>query len=1135
MEYRSWRASANALFLSAPDHCPSRSDALHTGVSLRFLQQLAATFPANVAGQLTTGQVVAKYLSRVGVIRGVPRPFTPEPPPSPTPPPHSLPRFLKPSLSFSVTHPTPSQPTPSLPTVPEPQTLPLHDLIPTQWLGPPTHYVVHAWTGKWLSLLHSVTRRLQQSGGDPLETAPGASYKPSSSASSSRSSGPGLPGSAAAAASQAVSGQPGPWPLGAAGGEGGGEVFVWLDVLALPQQVNAAGPGASEAAGLGPPPSLPLALVREALAGCSKGAVLVLDPEVQVLDRAWVGYETWVACFYCAHQHRNAAEPSLLLALPDGLDLTPVTSLLAQCSQGLDLSRMETSRAEDKLRIVAEVKRAMGVKRMQDLVGGSVSQALRSWLKWSGEVQETALFIGVLLQNSELALLHRYLHTVPGVCSDDQALQDIRDIFKVFDTDQTGELELSQFVSALEVSGFAAEEAAAVFDTVDTDGSGTVSKEEFEKWWIQLFELGGASAYLGVDTSYHSLVTNMESYLHLLASFWHREDLAASLRQLLERQQRKWEAGKVKLALAVPPYSLRGSYMEVMDVVVFKISHADYLAGGRLVFRLLQQNLDALALNEAPEHCMVPPEQLSSSMLQQLSLAWWLALLAELLERNPETLRDAHLLAHQANQLSRTGVDSDMFNAGDVWAYTRMARPKHTMAGVGWKTAGRLSIHQRQQLDQREAVVADMVKLKYGRDILMNNSLIAEASLSLSAWMASNRNGGHAPMTPAARMRAESQAAKPVAAPGTQTGRQAAAKGTKQSTEQMAQRYLRQKQVLTKPELPSLSNSKGEAQPGRPGGILNLSRRLGAMVKRLMAAESQRTSRTERMLRAQSSRRSSFERSAESCGSIQGTSSSGAPTSRPTLDPPRTQTPGPRSARSATDTGFASSSAHRHRRSSLVLLLDDTPTAQEEFAQLSRNLDAASGTPTGSTLYQRLQLSRSSCTLTGLEDAVAKLARSSVVPPGTPQGLSHSAEPSPSEPGPRGSWYGEAAVRGGGASPSSAAAAARAALGLAAEEAAEGPSAPRLARLSSCMGASFTSRTARRCSGIGGVGVLRPQPPPTALVDMGGAARRRSSLVLAAGLEQQEWAGVCPSPGGAAASWRPGGQGSPLPQVAGPR
>ncbi|GFH15623.1 EF-hand domain-containing protein, partial [Haematococcus lacustris] len=283
-----------------------------------------------------------------------------------------------------------------------------------------------------------------------------------------------------------------------------------------------------------------------------------------VLDRAWVGYETWVACFYCAHQHRNAAEPSLLLALPDGLDLTPVTSLLAQCSQGLDLSRMETSRAEDKLRIVAEVKRAMGVKRMQ-----------------------------------------------------------------VFDTDQTGELELSQFVSALEVSGFAAEEAAAVFDTVDTDGSGTVSKEEFEKWWIQLFELGGASAYLGVDTSYHSLVTNMESYLHLLASFWHREDLAASLRQLLERQQRKWEAGKVKLALAVPPYSLRGSYMEVMDVVVFKISHADYLAGGRLVFRLLQQNLDALALNEAPEHCMVPPEQLSSSMLQQLSLAWWLALLAE--------------------------------------------------------------------------------------------------------------------------------------------------------------------------------------------------------------------------------------------------------------------------------------------------------------------------------------------------------------------------------------------------------------------------------------------------------------------------------------------------------------------------
>ncbi|KAJ9517489.1 hypothetical protein QJQ45_024942, partial [Haematococcus lacustris] len=369
----------------------------------------------------------------------------------------------------------------------------------------------------------------------------------------------------------------------------------------------------------------------------------------------------------------------------------------------------------------------------------------------------------------------------------------------VFDTDQTGELELSQFVSALEVSGFAAEEAAAVFDTVDTDGSGTVSKEEFEKWWIQLFELGGASAYLGVDTSYHSLVTNMESYLHLLASFWHREDLAASLRQLLERQQRKWEAGKVKLALTVPPYSLRGSYMEVMDVVVFKISHADYLAGGRLVFRLLQQNLDALASERGPGalHGAARAAQLqhaaaavpgvvagtagrgAATALGAHQPQHQVLSHAPLLERNPETQRDAHLLAHQANQLSRTGVDSEMFSAGDVWAYTRMARPKHTMAGVGWKSAGRLSIHQRQQLDQREAVVADMVKLKYGRDILMNNSLIAEASLSLSAWMASNRNGGHAPMTPAARMRAESQAAKPVAAPGTQTGRQAAAKGTK--------------------------------------------------------------------------------------------------------------------------------------------------------------------------------------------------------------------------------------------------------------------------------------------------------------------------------------------------------------------
>ncbi|GFH15622.1 hypothetical protein HaLaN_11876 [Haematococcus lacustris] len=294
-------------------------------------------------------------------------------------------------------------------------------------------------------------------------------------------------------------------------------------------------------------------------------------------------------------------------------------------------------------------------------------------------------------------------------------------------------------------------------------------------------------------------------------------------------------------------------------------------------------------------------------------------------------------------------------------------------------------------------------------------------------------------------------------------------------------------QVLTKPELPSLSNSKGEAQPGRPGGILNLSRRLGAMHSKVIGAEKQH------QLPAIAS--------ADGCGEPTH-EPYGAHASCPELPPflIRTKRGVVRQHSGHVQLGrtnlapHAGPPPHADARSEI---------GAEEFAQLSRNLDAASGTPTGSTLYQRLQLSRSSCTLTGLEDAVAKLARSSVVPPGTPQGLSHSAEPSPSEPGPRGSWYGEAAVRGGGASPSSAAAAARAALGLAAEEAAEG--------------------------------VLRPQPPPTALVDMGGAARRRSSLVLAAGLEQQEWAGVCPSPGGAAASWRPGGQGSPLPQVAGPR
>ncbi|KAG2447935.1 hypothetical protein HYH02_007388 [Chlamydomonas schloesseri] len=67
--------------------------------------------------------------------------------------------------------------------------------------------------------------------------------------------------------------------------------------------------------------------------------------------------------------------------------------------------------------------------------------------------------------------------------ANDKLLAEIQGVFVVFDDDQSGELDEDEFVSAMELTGHTAAEAAGIFHQIDTDGSGAVSWEEFRTWY----------------------------------------------------------------------------------------------------------------------------------------------------------------------------------------------------------------------------------------------------------------------------------------------------------------------------------------------------------------------------------------------------------------------------------------------------------------------------------------------------------------------------------------------------------------------------------------------------------------------------------------------------------------------------
>ncbi|GFH32559.1 EF-hand domain-containing protein, partial [Haematococcus lacustris] len=196
----------------------------------------------------------------------------------------------------------------------------------------------------------------------------------------------------------------------------------------------------------------------------------------------------------------------------------------------MDITRAAAAQPQDKLRIIAEIKHTVGLNRMHRLLPESLMRSARAGLRWGGSLCRISMYCAILLKNNEQAQAQALLHAIPEIHDDEKTLQDIRDVFKVYDTDGSGELDRDEFVEVLGVAGFTSDEAHSIFGKVDTDGGGSVSLVEFEKWWIESQRQQSTRYQHGVELTLDALLVNLKAMIALLerqqlhshVAFYHR-------------------------------------------------------------------------------------------------------------------------------------------------------------------------------------------------------------------------------------------------------------------------------------------------------------------------------------------------------------------------------------------------------------------------------------------------------------------------------------------------------------------------------------------------------------------------------------------------------------------------------------
>ncbi|GAX76665.1 hypothetical protein CEUSTIGMA_g4111.t1 [Chlamydomonas eustigma] len=527
----------------------------------------------------------------------------------------------------------------------------LWDLVPHQHTGIPSYYIVHAWQADFLTMVQILTDWFLP---PPKVNCPPVPFRDPKA------------------------------------------IFMWIDFVSFPQAVS---PRNMEPVDIG--------IVRTVITECNLGTLFVVDERAGLMSRAWCIFEVFLTAYHCDMS-------KLQVIFPSELDLHLAWRLLT-CVNSAEITHAETCKPDDKLRLVGEAKRTVGLKRMHVLMKEGLRRAIRSTLRWGG-LPELSAYCAMLLQGEEYSLLHCTLLSLPELAVDEQQLQEIRDIFNMYDEDGSGELDKEEFVTVLGVAGFEAAEAADIFDQVNTDGGDGVSIVEFEQWWVESQRSAWQATFSKQsDLSVEVLLKTMDNFLLLLARN-EQEKHVPFFKEYLDRMK-GGELFPLTGSLSPPP--LHGDWKEIVDVLAWKLHVEDLDGCSKLLFEFLMCNADALDSNIAslPSHTDVLAMESKSDKFKAVQK--YLELLVGLLRWHKSRAQQAKVFAAAADKYRLKSSYVDEIRIASPEKGGSMKQPK------SWFNFG---------------LVKEMVHLKYGPNEAINMDLIDEASCALGRFMAANRN-----------------------------------------------------------------------------------------------------------------------------------------------------------------------------------------------------------------------------------------------------------------------------------------------------------------------------------------------------------------------------------------------------------
>ena len=329
-----------------------------------------------------------------------------------------------------------------------------------------------------------------------------------------------------------------------------------------------------------------------------QGAAIVVDKRFPtlILSRTWTLWEMFCSIYAPASgetkEERGPMEATRLrICLPDENTAAALLEFESACSK-IDLNVSESSRPEDKTKIVSLVKASCGVAKMIFKVSSSLLLSTHCSLRWTNGITGVALYTLLLLHSGNLGLAQSMLHQEPGVVSDDKLQDEMLAVLKTYAANSDeNELTRRDFVQALVyIAGFETFEAEAIFDEISI-GSQEISRiKDVPEWWRKHSEVVKLSR--PPESTSESLLANVAGLQQLLV----RSKLDG-LAKMLNTYIEPLRLTSLAPGKTLPPIKLAGDWAKAAEELTWLIHNHDFVGCAPLVFRFLMLHASALKVN----------------------------------------------------------------------------------------------------------------------------------------------------------------------------------------------------------------------------------------------------------------------------------------------------------------------------------------------------------------------------------------------------------------------------------------------------------------------------------------------------------------------------------------------------------